>query len=295
MNIPWPGNRCILCLKEAPLSKEHIIPEAFGGILTCSLLCRDCNSNLGSSVEAEAKTAPSVRIAVANLQSQIPGLADRLMENQNFVSHGPGGTEQGTVRGGEYRVRSRMKEDGSLIQPTDYARESIKTILQRRGAGQAAIRESLRKFDEGGENERIRLGLGVEATKWSVERLEPDLSSNSPLTPLVPLKIAYEFIACHLGTAIYDEALQMQEIRTALLENIKDHPSFEIEPLKAPEYKPFHGICFEGNDPYGKVLIRLFGRLAFRVHFRRLAFDGSRFVYTHCLATHEDSLDELSD
>ena len=295
MNIPWPGNRCILCLKETPLSKEHIIPEAFGGILTCSLLCRDCNSNLGSYVEAEAKTDPSIRIAVANLQSQIPELADRFMEHQNFISHGPGGTEQGKVRDGEFRVRSRTKEDGSLIQPTDCARESIITILQRGGAGQAAIRESLRKFDEGGENERIRLALGVEATKWAVEKIDPDLSSSSPLTPLVPLKIAYEFIACHLGTAIYDEALQLQEIRTTLLESIKDHPSFEVERLAASEYKPFHGICFEGNDPHGKVLIRLFGWLAFRVHFRWLAFDGSRFVYTHCLGTHEDSLDELSD
>ena len=295
MNIPWPGNRCILCLKESPLSKEHIIPEAFGGILTCSLLCRDCNSNLGSSVEAEAKTDPSIRIAVANLQSHIPELADRFMENQNFVSHGPGGTEQGTVRDGEYRVRSQKKEDGSLIQPTDCARKSIITILQRGGAGQAAIRESLRKFDEGGENERIRLAIGVEAIRWAVEKIDPDLSSSSPLTPLVPLKIAYEFIACHLGTAIYDETLQIQEIRTTLLEGIKEHPSFEVERLEAPEYKPFHGICFEGNDPHGKVLIRLFGRLAFRVHFRWLAFGGSRFVYTHCLATHEDSLDELSD
>ena len=121
------------------------------------------------------------------------------------------------------------------------------------------------------------------------------MSSSSLLTPLVPLKIAYEFIACHLGTAIYDEALQIQEIRAALLENIKDHPSFEVERLEVPEYKPFHGICFEGNDPHGKVLIRLFGRLAYRVHFRWLAFDGSRFVYTHCLGTHEDSLDELLD
>jgi hypothetical protein len=49
------------------------------------------------------------------------------------------------------------------------------------------------------------------------------------------------------------------------------------------KYEPFHGIVFEGNDPYAKVLIRLFGWLAFRVHFLRLACSGSRFVYTHRL------------
>ena len=61
--------------------------------------------------------------------------------------------------------------------------------------------------------------------------------------------------------------------------------TLEVLRLNASEYKPFHGICFEGNDPYTRVLIRLFGWLAFRVHFRRLAVSGPRFVYTQSLAT----------
>ena len=48
MHIPWTGKRCILCLKEVPLSAEHLIPVALGGVLTCDLLCKDCNSTLGS-------------------------------------------------------------------------------------------------------------------------------------------------------------------------------------------------------------------------------------------------------
>ena len=295
MNIKWPGNRCILCLKETSLSKEHIIPEALGGILTCAFLCKDCNSNLGSSVEAEARIDPSIRVAVSNLQSHIPELADRLMENQRFISHGPGGVDQGKVRQGEFRVQSRTAEDGSLLQPTDCARKSIKKILQRGGADQTAIGEAVRKFDERGENERIKLAPGVEAVKWSIEKIDLDLSSSSLMTPLVPLKIAYEFLALRLETAIYNESPQLQELRTALRQSVRDHPSFQVDRLNASEYKPFHGICFEGNDPHGKVLIRLFGWLAFRVHFRHLAVGGARFAYTHYLDIGQDEFYEFPE
>ena len=294
MNIQWPGDRCILCLKEVSLSKEHIIPDALGGVLACQFLCEGCNSYLGFSVEAKAKTDPSIRVAVANLKSHIPELANRLMENQDFISYGPGGTERGSVRAGEFRVRSRTREDGSLVQPTDCARKSVQKILRKANADGDVIRQALRAFDKGRENQRVKLPHGLEVVRWPIEKIEPALS-NKIMSPLFPLKIAYEFLALHLGKAIYDEAPQMQELRTTLLESIEDHPSFQIDRLNASEYKPFHGICFEGNDPHCKVLIRLFGWLAFRVHFRRLAVSSSRFVYTHYLDAQEEDLYELPD
>jgi hypothetical protein len=38
-----------------------------------------------------------------------------------------------------------------------------------------------------------------------------------------------------------------------------------VERLEAKEYAPFHGVCFEGNDPYTKIQVRLFGKLSYRV------------------------------
>ena len=295
MNIQWPGSRCILCLEEMSLSREHIIPDALGGILTCQFLCKDCNSYLGSSVEAEAKTDPSIRVAIANLQSHIPELAGKFMENQNFISHGPGGTERGSVRAGEFRVKSRTREDGTLIQPTDTARESVEKILRKADANDDVIKQSLLTFDKVEENERVKLPFGLEVIKWPIEKLEIDLSHSRLMDPIIPLKIAYEFLALHLGTAIYNESPKLQELRTALRQSVRDHPSFQVDRLNASDYKPFHGICFEGNDPYCKVLIRLFGWLAFRVHFRRLAIGGPRFIYTHHLDTHEESFNELPE
>ena len=62
--------------------------------------------------------------------------------------------------------------------------------------------------------------------KWSIEKIDLDFSDSRLMSPLVPLKIAFEFLACHLGTAIYDEAHQLQELRTALCEMVEDDPCF---------------------------------------------------------------------
>jgi HNH endonuclease len=290
MHISWTGNRCLLCLEEAPLSKEHLIPEALGGTLTCTFLCTHCNCTLGVSFEAAARTDPSIRIAIRNLQAQMPELAKKLSENQPVLVQGLGGQERGKIRRGELRIKSRSVGDGSLIQPTDHARKSVETILRKSGIGAIPLAEALRKFDVTPDNHKITLVSGLEVVKWSIEQIDLDLSDSRLMSPLVPLKIGFEFLACHLGTIIYDEAQQLREVRTALREMVEDDPCFEVERLNAAEYQPFHGICFEGNAPYARVLIRLFGWLAFRVHFRGLAVSGPRFVYTQSLATGSEDL-----
>ena len=290
MHVNWPGKKCVLCLKEAPLSKEHLIPKALGGGLTCSFLCRDCNSTLGAFYEAEAKADASIRIAAANLQSRMPALAQSLAEGQEFTSYGPGGNERGRIREREFRLRSRKAEDGSLIQPTDVARESVERILRKSDVKETPLADALRRFDEAQHNQKREVAPGLEIVKWQIEEIQADLMNNKPMSPLVPLKIGYEFLACHLGCAIYDDAAEIQELRTALINRVGDAPSFKVERLNAPAYRPIHGICFEGSSPYSRVQIRLFGWLAFRVHFRRLAVGGPRFIYTQYLDTGREDI-----
>ena len=191
-------------------------------------------------------------------------------------------------------VRSRTAEDGSLIQPTDHARRSVATILRKSGVSETPIAATLRKFDEARENQKVTLALGLEVVKWSIEKIQSDLGNSKLMSPLVPFKIGFEFLACHLGLASYDEAPQMQELRRALREMLEDDPCFEVERFNASEYKPFHGICFEGNSPYARVLIRLFGWLAFRVHFRWLSVAGPRFIYTQYLDTNREDIRMLA-
>jgi len=238
-----------------------------------------------------AKTDPSIRLAVEHLRPVIhPDVAKKLTERQDFVSHGPGGTERGTVRDGEFRIKSRTAEDGALIQSIKDARKSHSKILRKSGIGEIPIAKAQRKLDEAPENKKISLGHGLEVVKWSIERIEPDLSKSVLLNPLVPLKIAYEFLACHLGCAIYSDEPQMSDLRMALCCGADSHRSYLVERLNMPEYKPFPGIVFEGNQPYAKVSILLVGWLAFRVHFKYLAVEGHRFSYMHKLDSNTDDI-----
>ncbi|MFH2000397.1 MAG: hypothetical protein ABIK28_11995 [Planctomycetota bacterium] len=166
----------------------------------------------------------------------------------------------------------------------------METILRKSGIGAIPLAEALRKFDETPDNHRISLTPGLEVVKWSIEKIGIDLSNSRLMSPLVPLKIGFEFLACHLGTAIYGEAKPLREVRTALREMVEDAQCFEVERLNAAEYQPFHGICCEGNTPYVRVFMRLFGCLVFRVHFRGLAVNGPRFIYTQSLATGNEDL-----
>jgi hypothetical protein len=148
------------------------------------------------------------------------------------------------------------------------------------------IEKALAKFDQAPENERIKMAPDLEIIKWSLQKVEHDLSK--PLIDAVlPLKIAFEFLACHLGTAIYNDVQQLAEIRELLRSGDGHYDSFHVDRLNADEYQPYHGLYFEGNDPHARVQIVLFGWLGFRVHFYRLALGGPRLMYTHNIESNE--------
>ena len=205
MNIEWTEKRCILCLKEAPLSREHIIPKALGGILTCSFLCKECNSALGARVDVEVKKDPRIRFAVDNLQSYIPDLARKFMEGQPYIFQVGSWTERGKFRKGEMRITTRQTKEGALIQPSDEGYKSNERILRKRGIGGTYIQEARSRLEEAEENEVVTLAPGWVAVKRRVEQVEPDLRGSKLLTPLFPLKIGYEFLAFHLYHVIYDQ------------------------------------------------------------------------------------------
>ena len=267
------------------MCEEHLIPQALGGRLTCKFLCFSCNSRLGHNLERAAKSDPSVLLAVKHLSEKIPSLARKLMESHPHVGYSTLGAAPGYVKDGEFRVRSQSLDDGSIIQPTDDATKSIKTILRRSGYEKNPIENAVEAFQEAPENERIEVAPDLEVVKWRTDRIELDLSKTQMMNPIIPTKIAFEFLVCHAGTAIYDEVPQLSEVRQALCTMETASDSIRIDRLSSSKYEPFHGICFEGNDPHARVQIRLFGWLAFRVHFLRLSVGGPRFVYTHRLDT----------
>lgn len=274
------------------LTEEHVIPEALGGRLTAVFLCRECNSSLGHRTEAAARSDPTIRLLMNGLSAELPALGRTLSEKQSFLAHGPGGKAKGYVRDGEFVVAAKKNPDGSLIQPTPDARRAIDTILQRDGYDAPFRAEALRRFDEAPENVRVDIGPNLEVVKWQVAHLTLDL--DGPLIdPILPVKTAFEFLALHLGTVIYDDAPPIAEARRVLRGGPLDSDWISVERLQAENARPVHGIVFEGNSPYAKVQIRLFGKLAFRVNFLHLSVGGPRAQYTHDLTSNQEQISEV--
>jgi uncharacterized protein YlaI len=294
MQIPWLDSQCIICLESAKMTLEHVIPKALGGALTSKFLCKDCNSRLGYAPESQAKIDPSIRRLVARLRSEIPGIAARLEEDQTYITSGPGVSVKGHIDGGNFIPHATKLPDGSLIQPTSEALKTIRKIMARQGHSDIQITCAEQQIYEAPENSKLTLAPELEMVKWSITGLQPSLNGPS-LNPLIPMKAAYEFLALSVGSAIYGDAPPLQAIRRSLLEDRVDTLQVEIERLDAPDAKAFHGIVFEGNRPYAKVQLRLFGQLAFRVHFKRLSINGPRFIYTHDLASNKDTIRQLPE
>jgi hypothetical protein len=282
MLVPWPREQCILCDSTCSQSEEHIIPEVIGGKLSAKFLCKMCNDELGHRVDYTAKTDPSIRLAANNLQNQLPDLARNHNEDQRYIGHGKGPPVGGSIKNGTWKAKYTKLKDGSVIQSEGEAR---KRIEKDQGA------EALRRFDAAPLNTVFEISPGRRIARWTTERIEPDLRTER-LNPLLPVKIAFEFLALHLGTAIYPQAPQMQEIKDALRGRCDMVPFIEVENLHAAKYDPFHGIAFMGNEPHAIVLVRLFGRLVYRVHFKRLAVGGPQYVYTHRL---DDGSEDFSE
>lgn len=62
--------KCVLCSESKPLTVEHIFPEGAGGRLTADILCKDCNSNLGTRIDAPYLEQSYVQLARNALQIQ---------------------------------------------------------------------------------------------------------------------------------------------------------------------------------------------------------------------------------
>ena len=150
---------------------------------------------------------------------------------------------------------------------------------------------SPKTFDAMPENQKTTIVPGMDVVKWGVEKIDLDLSQSKPIDPLLPAKIAFEFLALCIGTAIYSQDWPLCDLRAMLRSSTPwDDSILHVERLNAGEARPFHGICNEDNSEHSRIQIRLFGCLAYRVRFPRLHVEGPCYVYTHNLSNGEEDL-----
>jgi hypothetical protein len=214
------------------------------------------------------------------------------------------GPAKGTHKKGQFKVSGSRQPDGSLILQTDEAQRAIEKMLQKEGFGPCEIREALRRLDAAQENARVTVAPGFDIIKWAVTSVDAALDGRLLVVRLDGgeerlqgagislLKIAYEYLALHLGAAVFDTLFS--PIREALKRNDPSLCPYRVEWKRGGKPAPFHGLVVERKPPYLVIQIRLFGELVYRVHFPHL-IPSERFTrckYTHDLTSGEEVFEE---
>lgn len=297
MDLTWTDERCILCSltpterrtrcsATATLTEEHLIPAAIGGKLTCHFLCQHCNSTLGR-VEAHLREDSRIRLAIENLKSSLPELWASMSEGQPYLAQGPDGTVGAKLKNGGIRVNSSRLPDGSLIQPLTDAAKTVHTILRRSSATPEEISNAEMRFKELPEGVRVKVANGIEVVKSTPATVYPALNSQGT-EPRALLKIAYEYLALHLGSKIFHQ--YFDPVRAFLAGGVVPNCcSVQERRVRDRKYQPFHGLAVRNTTSGLVVKIRLFGYLSYPVHFHGLQIVSAK---SHCYTLHLDSKQE---
>ena len=295
MNLHWPTPRCVICGSGEHITKEHLLPACLGGKLTTEFLCKDCNSKLGHGEESLVRKDPKIRLEIERLASEKPDSADKLRKDLEYIGHSEQGEVRGYMQADNFVVKEKQLDDGSLIVPPEKSLTHVKRMAKREGKGELFCID--RDFDHLSSGDSIEVAPGIEITNWYIDSIKPDLSGPE-IEPVVPAKIAFEFLALHSGDHIYENPPQLASVRRQILKGELSEDDIQIERLIAQNNRLFYGLAFEGNHPGAQVHIRLFGQLAFRVQFRCLTISGPRMGYTHDLISGKDGLwpvDQVSE
>jgi len=159
--------------------------------------------------------------------------------------------------------------------------------LRKRGALEPEVNAAIKKWSEAEAGPIVDLGRNVRVRKWANHPSNPAYTEPA-MSPLVQLKIAYEFAALILGVAILQPAPGLDRIREALRDQDEAFAKSSVVERRAPKPAPFHGVAFMGNKPAAVIQVRLFGLLAYDVTLLATAINFGRLVYTHRLDTRDE-------
>jgi hypothetical protein len=293
IKIPWKGDRCIICLEASPLTREHLIPEVLSGKLEARFLCKPCNDRLGSEIDHSACSDPLIRQAAFELpdvpRERHTKINRKLNQGQKFVIITSHGEIEAIAKGDLIQPVTFKSEDGYLVQPSEAAIRDIKKTLAQRGQDAQSIADAVSKHAAAPVDQAVEIAPRIVIRKRSFDASTIHPKGKS-VNSLLLLKIAYEFLALCLGNAIYGEQPELDQIRHTL--RTLDRKNAFVEFFERENNYHVHGIAFEGNDPFARVQVRLFGSLAFRVNFPRIAVGGPCFAYTHDLSDGKESVVE---
>lgn len=296
MKVQYEETQCIFCLNEfansdgKQASDEHLIPASLGGILTSRFACKGCNESLGASIEARAKSDPAIRHAIFELRDELPLLFDKIEDRQEYTTQTDAGKATAWWSKGQLKQSSQRLPDGSLLVPEEECEKHLRTILAQDGLTDGEITQKLHDYWKTEEETHLQLSSKTSVIRRKAHLVGQDYKNSHPINPMVLLKIAYEFGVLLAGRPMLARDEPLDEIRSTILKNTAPASNFVVTPLIVRKYRPIHGILFEGNEPYATFQVRLFGKLAYRVQFLRVAIEQRPIIYTHDLVSNKDDV-----
>jgi hypothetical protein len=214
--------RCIFCLNERPSSLEHVFPLAIGGHITTDRVCKECNSTLGSRVDAALCDFIPIRqrraeLGLAGNASAPPGRFE-LLEGVVSLANSNGGRLQVTYNEATkqldlrrlYQASDVVTPDGQkvrqiIIDARD--KDQIPTIIQRERK-----RHGLPPLSD---EELALQASNCEAKSIENPTVHMNIKASFAYLRHAMFKIAYELAFLWLGETYLDDPLA-GELRTAI-------------------------------------------------------------------------------
>jgi hypothetical protein len=296
MIVPWNDEKCIVCrltteerrtrcAGTAEFTKEHLIPDAIGGKLQCSFLCKHCNDHLGEG-ESDLKSDARIRLAIENLKGVLPNLWATMSEGQRYIVQDSAGTLGAKLKNGKIRFDSG--QDGSFLLDIDEAWTAIHKKLLRPQSAQAQIDHAKRRFEEITEGVKAEVVPGMDVLKRGGG--EVYLRLELAETDIALLKVAYEFLVLHLGRGIFND--YFDPVRSTFASGAALPACCRVEPFGSRDrrYQAFHSLRATNTHTGLLVKIILFGYLSYHVEFRKVSLPSDAiWDYTLNLVTgHEE-------
>lgn len=235
---------CIMCREERDLTEEHIIPECIGGSLKPKLLCKECNSSIGSTIDGPFSN--TVLVQLPRQSYQIPGksgvvpnsfgifgstnhegkeLSIRLDEQfRPYVK--PIVTEQKTDRGLEINITVDKEDEGDI---ESILRKKITRYYRSLGMPEREIQTKVAQDVLNAKKAAVAV-----STQPSIKY---SFSINVNVLLLESIKIAYELASLEFGEIYLANSIVAERLRSAILCQKKDNINCSIGinfgPLKA--------------------------------------------------------------
>jgi hypothetical protein len=215
--------RCIFCSEEKPPSLEHVFPLSIGGTITTDRVCADCNSTLGTRVDAALVDFLPVRtrraqLGLAGNAGAAPPMHEIFLGVANLVGE-PGARVKTTFNKATGQLETRQLYQASDVVMPDGKKtrqitldardkDQIPTIIQRERA-----RHGLPPLTE---EQLAAAANNYTTTVVDKPLLQVSLSVSFAYLRHAMMKIAYELAFLWLGESYLDDPVAA-ELRAAIL------------------------------------------------------------------------------